>query len=51
MPDLSSDQKPKDGWKEILGLAFSIGIVLLAAFGGITEIGKPLVRPVRLEEV
>jgi len=35
MPDLGSDQKPKDGWKEILGLALGIGIVLLAAFGGI----------------
>ena len=34
MPDLGSDQ-PTDGWKEILGRAVGIGLVLLAAFVGI----------------
>jgi len=37
MPDPGSDQKPKTGWKEILGLAVGIGIVLLVAFAGITH--------------
>jgi len=37
MPDPGSDQKPKTGWKEILGLAVGIGIVLLGAFAGITH--------------
>jgi hypothetical protein len=35
MPDLGLDQ-PTDGWKEILGRAVGIGLVLLAAFVGIT---------------
>jgi hypothetical protein len=35
IPDLGSDQ-PTDGWKEILGRAVGIGLVLLAAFVGMT---------------
>ena len=35
MPDLGSDQ-PTTGWKEILGRTVVIGLVLLAAFVGIT---------------
>jgi len=35
MPDLGSDQ-PTAGWKEILGRTVGIGLVLLAAFVGIT---------------
>jgi len=36
IPDPGSDQKPKTGWKEILGLAVGIAIVLLGAFAGIS---------------
>jgi hypothetical protein len=34
--DPVSDQKPKDTWKSILGLAVGIGVVLLAVFAGVS---------------
>jgi hypothetical protein len=35
VPDPVSDQKLKGGWKEIIGLAIGLGVVLLAALGGV----------------
>jgi len=34
LPDPGSGQKLKTGWKEILGLAVGIGVVLVATFAG-----------------
>jgi hypothetical protein len=34
-PDPLSNQDPQNTWKTILGWAIGIGVVLLAAFGGI----------------
>jgi len=35
-PDPASDQKPQGRWKAVLGLAVGIGVVLLAAFAGVS---------------
>ena len=42
-PDPILAQKPKSGWKAILGLAIGLGIILVAAFSGISvpESGGP----------
>jgi ferric-dicitrate binding protein FerR (iron transport regulator) len=39
-PDPRSNTKPKSGWKGIVGLAVGLGVVLLAALGGVNVPGQ-----------
>jgi hypothetical protein len=43
-PDPLSNQNPQDTWKNILGWAIGIGVVLLAAFGGVNPPTSSLPR-------